>query len=1030
MAFISPKVPVTMRGNQRTSRSRARKSRVLATESLESRSLLAGDLIGISGDFNSIGPDTIDSVGMYDPRTGTFYLRDENSAGFPQAAFKFLPSGRKGLPIAGDWNGDGVDTVGIYVPSATTFVLANKNVAGSAFQTAKVTGAPTQAVPLAGDWNGDSRDELALYNPATRQVLLKNELSAGAADSVFAFWPAGYDTSALTDLGNPAAWKALAGDFDGLPGDEIGLYHAATDELFFRGTQPGSAITKVSVFSPNYAEQPLAGDWDANGVEEIGFFNPWITSFELRNDLTPGAADSRFYVVQSTATIALPGNVAHVIGPAHSAPGQPEAEPPPPPFVPADLSLPFITENEVQQLLARAAAASSSEGAIIAIVDRNGKILGVRMEQGVLNAIGDDATRVFAIDGAVAKARTAAFFANDAGPLTSRTIRMISQSTISQREVESNPTVPSPLTNNPFNDADPTATTYGPGFVAPVGIGGHFPPGITNTPPVDLFGIERQSRDGKRNAGADGVKGNGDDVFLTNRFNVDGIYIPAGKTLEFPESYGVQSQRLPSAQSRGIATLPGGIPLYKIVSGSATRQLVGGIGVFFPGSTGYATFEQGFIFGINQSAQTRLNASRVLEAEWIAYAAAGGSSLLPGGVVGTLGGVGRVPGYDLLAGRIDLGGITLETYGPNPTAANPKKGYQTLLAVGSRVGQGSATTGANQVVDPGPDANPATTGDNDNALQGKPVPDGWLVLPHAGGGITAAEVMDIVNRSIAQADKTRAAIRVLPNGAPGARTRMVIAVADKDGNVLGLFRMKDATVFSIDVAVAKARNTAYYADPTALQPADMADDDLLVERGQVTQAELNARRIITSKNRMPGVLAVPDLFKDLRSTTIVAAPTSVAFTNRTFRFLAEPRYPAGIENTLPPIFSTLNDHNLNHTKGVNPKNGENLFGLPIPASMFKSVLGFDAFHQQRNFHDPSNLANQNGIVFFPGSSPLYRSRILIGGFGVSGDGVDQDDVVTNVGQYWFQAPPDRKADTTFYRGVRLPYQKFNRNPTG
>jgi uncharacterized protein GlcG (DUF336 family) len=258
---------------------------------------------------------------------------------------------------------------------------------------------------------------------------------------------------------------------------------------------------------------------------------------------------------------------------------------------------------------------------------------------------------------------------------------------------------------------------------------------------------------------------------------------------------------------------------------------------------------------------------------------------------------------------------------------------------------------------------------------------------------------------------------------------MVIAVADKDGNVLGLFRMKDATVFSIDVAVAKARNTAYYADPTALLPADMADDDLLVERGQVTQAELNARRIITSKNRMPGV-AIPDLFKDLRSTTIVAAPTSIAFTNRTFRFLAEPRYPAGIENTLPPIFSTLNDHNLVHTIGVNPRNAENLFGLPIPASNFQSVLGFDAFHQQRNFHDPSNLANQNGIVFFPGSSPLYRSRILIGGFGISGDGVDQDDVVTNAGQYFFQAPPDRKADTTFYRGVRLPYQKFNRNPRG
>src|SRR5258706_3815480 len=84
----------------------------------------------------------------------------------------------------------------------------------------------------------------------------------------------------------------------------------------------------------------------------------------------------------------------------------------PPAPIPGDLSLPFATANEVQELLARGAAASSSTDAIIAVVDRNGRILGVRMEQGVLDAIPDEATRVFAIDGAVAKARTAAFFAN------------------------------------------------------------------------------------------------------------------------------------------------------------------------------------------------------------------------------------------------------------------------------------------------------------------------------------------------------------------------------------------------------------------------------------------------------------------------------------------------------------------------------------------------------------------------------------------------------------------------------------------
>jgi hypothetical protein len=75
------------------------------------------------------------------------------------------------------------------------------------------------------------------------------------------------------------------------------------------------------------------------------------------------------------------------------------------------------------------------------------------------------------------------------------------------------------------------------------------------------------------------------------------------------------------------------------------------------------------------------------------------------------------------------------------------------------------------------------------------------------------------------------------------------------------------------------------------------------------------------------------------------------------------------------------------------------------------------------------LANQNGIVFFPGSSPLYKnSSVLVGGFGVSGDGVDQDDVVTTVGELSLTAPIGKRADQFYVSNVRLPYQKFNRNP--
>ncbi len=39
----------------------------------------------------------------------------------------------------------------------------------------------------------------------------------------------------------------------------------------------------------------------------------------------------------------------------------------------------------------------------------------------------------------------------------------------------------------------------------------------------------------------------------------------------------------------------------------------------------------------------------------------------------------------------------------------------------------------------------------------------------------------------------------------------------------------------------------------------------------------------------------------------------------------------------------------------------------------------------------------NGIQIFPGSVPVYRNGALVGGIGVSGDGIDQDDMISFLG---------------------------------
>jgi uncharacterized protein GlcG (DUF336 family) len=231
-------------------------------------------------------------------------------------------------------------------------------------------------------------------------------------------------------------------------------------------------------------------------------------------------------------------------------------------------------------------------------------------------------------------------------------------------------------------------------------------------------------------------------------------------------------------------------------------------------------------------------------------------------------------------------------------------------------------------------------------------PEGDLIPPTAGpvGGLSAADVTTILDNAEATAMTTRAAIR-LPLG---SKTSMVIAVADLDGTLIGLRRMPDSTVFSIDVAASKARNMTYFNSASR------------------TAADL------------PGV------------------PMGTAVTNRTISFGAMPLYPPGIGGNGPPY---------------NPGPFFNLFLLDTAHPCTQGMQP-----------GPANV-NKSGIVFFPGSAGLYRNGVLIGGLGVSGDGVDQDDYVSNGGTLGFEAPLAIRADQIIDQGVRLPYQKFPRDPT-
>jgi len=230
------------------------------------------------------------------------------------------------------------------------------------------------------------------------------------------------------------------------------------------------------------------------------------------------------------------------------------------------------------------------------------------------------------------------------------------------------------------------------------------------------------------------------------------------------------------------------------------------------------------------------------------------------------------------------------------------------------------------------------------------VPGRLITQPHGLGrscdGMSAADVKQILDHAEAEANLTRAAIR-LP---PGSRTRMVISVADLDGTIIGLRRMTDATIFSIDVAASKARNMAYFN---------------------------GSARLATDLNQVP---------------------MGTAVTNRTISFGAEPLFPAGIDGSNPgPFF------NLYTMDFANPCT--------------------------QGFQSGAPNDKKSGIVFFPGSAGLYKNGVLVGGLGVSGDGVEQDDYVTSGAAQGFEAPVETRADRVFIDGVRMPYLKFPRNPT-
>jgi uncharacterized protein GlcG (DUF336 family) len=242
--------------------------------------------------------------------------------------------------------------------------------------------------------------------------------------------------------------------------------------------------------------------------------------------------------------------------------------------------------------------------------------------------------------------------------------------------------------------------------------------------------------------------------------------------------------------------------------------------------------------------------------------------------------------------------------------------------------------------------------------------------------LTASEVGTIISHAAQQANITRAAIRQ----PLGSNARVTIAVVDTAGVVLGVFRQQDAPVFGFDVAVQKARTAAFFSGANAATALRTAGFGSYIDRAAADGLRFDG---------------------------------AFAFTDRATGFLHRPFFPDGINDTAAGPFSTAiadwSPFNVGLQLDLVRTNFlASLVGPAVPCTSIPSL--------------------PNGIQVFPGSVPLYKNGVLVGAIGISGDGVDQDDLIGAAGANGFSPPAGIRSDQIFVRGVRLPFLKFPRSP--
>lgn len=296
--------------------------------------------------------------------------------------------------------------------------------------------------------------------------------------------------------------------------------------------------------------------------------------------------------------------------------------------------------------------------------------------------------------------------------------------------------------------------------------------------------------------------------------------------------------------------------------------------------------------------------------------------------------------------------------------------------------------------------------------------------------LTEAEVRTLLQSALDVANRARAQIR----RPVGSQARVTISVVDSQGAILGIARTRDAPLFGTDVSLQKARTAAFMSSSTAAAFISTLPDAKYLSTTDAAVGIAQAIPLNSYVSAFQAFMGDPNALTDGR----------IAYTDRANGNLSRPFFPDGINTESQGPMSKPRGQWSPFSTGMQLDLSINAILQHVlfvaGASTVDVAPGCAGVNLNADLSAQQTITGVrlgNGIQIFPGSVPIYRGNTLVGGIGVSGDGVDQDDMIAFLGLNNAgvalngainNAPPERRADTLTPMGVRLRYVQCPQAP--